>query len=122
MLTNDLPVNSGIRGAACCSHSLHREQSTPHCEVVRFRLARGEELRKKKKGGSAGRVPVVNKVNQDANAAAAMHSLQREQTSEGECEGGPPTGLSNCTTDSAIFVTSHKGTQPTKSGARVTPI
>lgn len=64
---------------------------------------------------------MVNKVNQDANAAAAKHSLQRELTSEGECEGGPPTGLANCTTDSAVFVTSHEGTQPTKAGACVTP-
>lgn len=64
---------------------------------------------------------MVNKVNQNANAAAAMHSWQQERTSEEECEGGPPTGLSSCTMDSAILVMSHKGTQPTKSGAHVTP-
>lgn len=49
MLTNDLLMNSGKHGEACCSHSLHREQSTAHCEVVRFRLARVEKLRKKRK-------------------------------------------------------------------------
>lgn len=78
MLTNDLLANSGNPGEACCSHSLHREQSTAHCEVLRFRLERVKELREKNKGISAGRVPVVNKVNQDANTAAATHSLRRE--------------------------------------------
>ena len=77
MLTNDLLANSGNHGEACCSHSLHREQSTAHCEVARVRLVRVEELRKKK-GVTVGSVPVVNKVNQDANTAAAMHSLQQE--------------------------------------------
>lgn len=99
-------------------------QSAKHRTLRAGELLAGESSRvtgKKKKGVTAGRVPVVNKVNQDANAAAAQRSLQRELTSEGEREGGPPTGLANCTTDSAIFVTSHEGTQPTKAGACVTP-
>lgn len=49
MLPNDLLANSRNHGEACCSHSLRREQSTAHCEVVRFQLVRAEELRKKER-------------------------------------------------------------------------
>lgn len=53
---------------------------TEHCTLRggELSLLRAAELQEKKKGVTAGRVPLVNEVNQDANAAAAKHSFQHE--------------------------------------------
>lgn len=51
-----------------------------HCILWGGEVSAGESRRvkEKKKGVTVGGVPVVTKVNQDANTAAAMHSLQLE--------------------------------------------
>lgn len=91
MLTNYLHVNSRNHGEACCSHSLHREQSTAHCEVVRFRLARAEELRKKERS-HCWKSPSGKQSKSGWKHCCCNALFATEYTSQGKREGGPPTG------------------------------
>lgn len=95
-------------------------QSTKHCTLRGGEVSAGESRRvtEKKKGVTAGRVPVVNKVNQDANAAAAKHSFcSTSKLLKGNVKVGLPLGYQLHHRFSYLCHkprgdTSHKGRSP----------